>query len=106
MSLFNFNNDQNEPEDCSCAKCSHEKAIEMVTNFTEIVLQSSSEEELFEVLFDMFDLAKVEGVKDYLFESIGNQEAILEALSSLEVEFITEDNDEDYDGSGSWLDRF
>ena|SRR5690625_2285415 len=104
MSLFNFSNRQNKTSECNCKNCSHEKTVETVINFTDIVLQVENEEELFSILFDMFETAKIQGIKEYLYDSITEQSAFLETLNNTNIEFYNDDNEGG--NPDNWIDMF
>lgn len=108
MLLFNFDEDKNEEleeTNCYCEECSELVDLEMAANYTDIALQSKSTEELEAVLYDLVKNARVEGIKQYIFEMINIQAESLINIEQFEKLGIKSTFDDEYDNGGLWLDR-
>lgn len=89
MSLFNIKNYDNEDDDefneyeeikCQCEHCSVENTVEIVENFTEDMLNAQSVEHLQEMLYQFAEFSKIQGIKEYLFETVKLQQDTLYGL--------------------------
>lgn len=117
MTLFNFNDDEYEDDDsesyeeikCQCDECSIEHTLGIVESFTEQILEAKSVEELYAILYQFAEHAKIQGVKEYLFESINITYDTLLGLDIFTKSFLS-DNGNDFDNYGNddiphWKDR-
>lgn len=78
MSLFNFNNNEqfddyesnNHGEiECQCEECSIVNTMDMIDYFTTEALDSCSVEHLEQILHQFAEVAKIQGIKEYLFSA-------------------------------------
>lgn len=109
MSLFNFQNNDSEDDDddfegfesnevseCFCEKCCQENTAQLVSDFTELILQAESGSEISEMLVDLIDQAKLDGIKEFLHHEIQTKTDTLNALADVkvfEIEYEYEDED-------------
>lgn len=70
--LFKF-----QQEDDCCEEC---PTCDLLEGYKEIILNSDTEDEVFELLFELFTLAKEIGYKECLHDSISAQVSLLKEL--------------------------
>lgn len=89
MSLFNFNSFEDEENDefdeyreikCQCDNCSINHTLDIVENFTNDILNAQDIEQLQEILYQFAEFSKIQGVKEYLYETIRLQQDTLYGL--------------------------
>lgn len=81
MSLFNFNENNGEFGDqenehieqeeieCQCEECGIENTMRMVSYFTSEALETKTIEHLEQILYQFAEIAKIQGIKEYLFST-------------------------------------
>lgn len=118
MSLFNFNNFDGEESDefdeyqeikCQCENCSIDHTMEIVESFTEDMLNAENVEQLQEMLYQFAEFSKIQGIKEYLFETVKLQQDTLYGLDIYTDSVLKQSADdfEDYGGTDipHWKDR-
>ena len=111
LSLFNFNNEDFEEEFvqpiCQCEECSVKNTLMIVEHFTEKALKATSVEHLQQILYEFAQFAKIQGIKEYLFESVKLQADTLINLDDYFDSVFNQSSFDDYGESGfkHWQDR-
>lgn len=88
-----FNNEYNEDDfedelglediDCQCPECSFDFTMELVDSFTNDILNASNVGDLQDSMIDLIERAKIQGIKEYIYESINDKMDILMGLDAL-----------------------